>query len=46
MEALLAARGVMLVNWLVSSRNPEDQRMAPEYVARVEGRLRRFLDEV
>ena len=43
-ETLIAARGVMLVNYLVSSSNPEDQRMAPDYVARVEGRLRRFLD--
>jgi Ser/Thr protein kinase RdoA (MazF antagonist) len=44
-ETLIVGRGVMLVNYLVASNEPEDQADAPAFVAREEERLRRFLDE-
>lgn len=43
-ETLIAGRGVMLVNYLVCSSEPEDQEMVPDYVALVEARLRAFLE--
>jgi Ser/Thr protein kinase RdoA (MazF antagonist) len=43
-DALIAGRGIMLVNYLLSSKNPEDQEFAPGYVALTEDRLKKFLD--
>jgi Ser/Thr protein kinase RdoA (MazF antagonist) len=42
----IAGRGIMLANYLLCSKNPEDQAFAPEYLARVERRLAEFLDGV
>lgn len=42
-ETFIAGRSVMLANYLINSNNREDQEMAPDYVARVEKRLQKFL---
>lgn len=44
-ETFIAGRGIMLANYLLCSKNPEDQEMAPDYVARIEERLINFLNE-
>jgi Ser/Thr protein kinase RdoA (MazF antagonist) len=44
-DTFIAGRGVMLANYVVYSDDPEDQQMAPGFVARVEERLRVFLDK-
>jgi Ser/Thr protein kinase RdoA (MazF antagonist) len=43
-DAFIASRGLMLVNYIVQDPNPDYQPMAPEFVERVEGRLRMLLD--
>jgi Ser/Thr protein kinase RdoA (MazF antagonist) len=45
-DTFIAGRSVMLTNYLLCSKNPEDQEMAPEYVARVEARLINLLDRI
>jgi Ser/Thr protein kinase RdoA (MazF antagonist) len=42
-ECLIAARGMMLVNYLLCSRNREDQEFAPEYIARMVERFKKLL---
>jgi Ser/Thr protein kinase RdoA (MazF antagonist) len=42
-ETFIAGRDVMLANYLLCSNNLEDQAMAPDYIARVERRLRSWL---
>jgi len=43
-ETFIAGRGIMLANYLLCSKNPDDQEMAPDYLARIEERLTQFLD--
>jgi Ser/Thr protein kinase RdoA (MazF antagonist) len=43
-ETYMAGRSIMLANYLLCSKNPEDQALVPDYLARVEGRLARFLN--
>jgi Ser/Thr protein kinase RdoA (MazF antagonist) len=45
-EHYMAGRSIMLANYLLCSKNPEDQSMVPDYLARVEGRLVAFLDGI
>ena len=42
-ETFIAGRGIMLVNYLLCSNNPEDQEMAPDYLSRIEEGLTEFL---
>lgn len=42
-DILIAARGMMLVNYLLCSKNPEDQAYAPGYVARMEGLFKQLV---
>jgi Ser/Thr protein kinase RdoA (MazF antagonist) len=43
-DAFMAGRGIMLVNYLLCSREIEDQEMTPAFIERVAERLRAFLD--
>jgi len=43
MEALRAGRALVLANWVLSSPRAEDRELAPEFMARVERRLRDWL---
>jgi len=43
-ETLIAWRELQLLNFLLGSDNPMFEKMLPDFVARAEGRLRRFLD--
>jgi Ser/Thr protein kinase RdoA (MazF antagonist) len=45
-QTFIAGRGIMLVNYLLCSKNSEDQKMASDYVALVEERLTKFLNEL
>lgn len=45
-EVFIAGRGIMLVNYLLCSKNPEDQEFAPGYIALTEERLRKLLDRM
>ena len=45
LEALIAARGIVLVNYVAASQDAAERAIAPEYLARVERRLREFLKE-
>lgn len=45
-QTFIAGRGIMLVNYLLCSKNSEDQKMASDYVALVEGRLAKFLNSL
>jgi Ser/Thr protein kinase RdoA (MazF antagonist) len=45
-QTFIAGRGIMLVNYLLCSKNVEDQKMASNYVALVEGRLTKFLNSL
>jgi len=45
-ETFIAGRSIMLTNYLLCSRNPEDQEIAPDYVARVEARLINFMNRI
>jgi Ser/Thr protein kinase RdoA (MazF antagonist) len=40
----MAGRGIMLANYLLCSKNPEDKAFVPEYLARVGSRLAAFLN--
>ena len=42
-DALVAGRGLMLANYILQDPNPDYQEMVPEFVERVEGRLRALL---
>ena len=42
-DALVAGRGMMLANYILQDANPDYQEMVPEFVERVEGRLRMLL---
>jgi len=44
LEALIAARGIMLANYVAASQDAAERSIAPEYLARVEERLRDFLE--
>lgn len=44
-NAFIGGHGMMLVNYLLICDTPEDQRLASEYITRVEGHLRLFLDQ-
>ena len=43
-DTFIAGRGIMLTNYLLCSKNPEDQKIAPDYVALTEERLTGFLN--
>ena len=43
-DAFMAGRGIMLVNYLLCSQEIEDQEMTPAFIERVAERLRAFLD--
>ena len=43
LERLIAARGILLANFVAASRDADDRRMAPEYLTRIEDRLRTHL---
>jgi len=42
-EILRAGRGLVLANWVLSSADRSDRELAPEYMARIEKRLRDWL---
>jgi Ser/Thr protein kinase RdoA (MazF antagonist) len=42
-EVLRAGRGLVLANWVLSSHDSHDRELAPEYMARIEKRLRAWL---
>jgi len=44
LEALIMGRMLLLANYVTTSRDAEDRAFAPEYLARTDRRLRRFLD--
>ena len=44
-EALIAGRAILLANFVAASDEAEDRALAPEYIGRVEGRLRAYLEE-
>jgi Ser/Thr protein kinase RdoA (MazF antagonist) len=46
LDAFIAGRGIMLTNYLLCSKNPEDQEYAPDYVALTEERLIGFLNNL
>lgn len=43
-DAFIAARGIGLVNFILNDPNPEWKREAPEFIERVEKRLRELMD--
>jgi len=43
LEALIAGRGILLANFVVASPDAEERAIAPEYLRRIEERLRAFL---
>ena len=43
LEALIAARGILLANYVAASQDAAEPAIAPEYLARMERRLREFL---
>jgi hypothetical protein len=44
LELLIAGRGILLANFVAASDDLEDRALAPEYLARIEQRLRACLD--
>jgi Ser/Thr protein kinase RdoA (MazF antagonist) len=44
LEALVAARGLLLANDVISNLNPEFQAMIPSFLEKTENRLRNFLE--
>lgn len=44
LETLIMGRMILLANYISVSEDSEDRAFAPEYLTRVEGRLRMFLD--
>jgi Ser/Thr protein kinase RdoA (MazF antagonist) len=44
LEILMAGRMLLLANYVAASEDAEDKAFAPEYLARVEGRLREILE--
>jgi Ser/Thr protein kinase RdoA (MazF antagonist) len=44
LEALLAARGLLLANDVISNLNPEFQAMIPSFMEKTENRMRNFLE--
>lgn len=43
LESLIAARGILLANFVVASQDAAERAIAPDYLARMEQRLRDFL---
>lgn len=43
-DSFIAARGIGLVNFILNDPNPEWKRQAPEFIERVEKRLRELMD--
>ena len=43
LEGLIAARGILLANFVAASQDAAERSMAPDYLARMEERLRHFL---
>jgi len=43
-ETIKTGRDVMLANYVLCSEDLEERQMAPRYFARLENRLRAFLD--
>jgi Ser/Thr protein kinase RdoA (MazF antagonist) len=44
LEAMLAARGLLLANDVISNLNPEFQAMIPSFMEKTENRMRNFLE--
>ena len=45
-ETLMVGRDVMLANYLLSSDDADDRKMAPRYLSRMQKRLEKYLQEV
>ncbi|MBU0595839.1 GNAT family N-acetyltransferase, partial [Candidatus Bipolaricaulota bacterium] len=45
LDAMIAGRAILLANFVAASEDASDRALAPEYLARTEARLRRFLGE-
>ena len=44
-ESLIAGRAILLANFVAASDEAEDRALAPEYIERVETRMRAYLEE-
>jgi hypothetical protein len=44
LEALMAARGLLLANDVVSTLNPDFQAIIPSFLEKTENRMRNFLE--